>query len=254
MASPRPVSPPHFIPVGADLIGDSELAFLFTFLDVEDTLSVSLASCAWRRAADHNSVWVGHCSRDWARRQPFFYLTPDRAAALSAAGRQWKEVFREARMDGQRAVITREELCAQGFDFRFRGHTSVPAATNFRFGVDGLTSGHPMGVAYPWVCDGRRIQWGPAGRPFPMGRVFRCTDGSWGWVVQNPNVVLEGHFDQPPDPASHSLAVPQPQAPPLSEGNEPVLVHMDDEPYMIDRQSWRTFFADELQMRTSNLE
>lgn len=94
-------------------------------------------------------------------------------------------------------------------DFRFKPHTSSLTRREESKGTDsadeyvathrgsvasGNVSGHPSGHdGFVWYlrdssAESTAIQWGYPSNLFPCGRIQRLP--SWGWEIQNPNVVL----------------------------------------------------------------
>eukprot|EP00928_Gymnodinium_smaydae_P038470 TRINITY_DN26534_c0_g1_i1.p1 TRINITY_DN26534_c0_g1~~TRINITY_DN26534_c0_g1_i1.p1 ORF type:complete len:233 (-),score=25.87 TRINITY_DN26534_c0_g1_i1:210-908(-) len=148
--------------------------------------AATAASRTWQAAADSSLVWEVLCEACWGKKVSAFHLTSGRRRKLAESHKTWKEHYRDHLLDGRRASITRDELCACTFDFTFRlDPFHRVASRSFRFGLDGRVSGHPNGLTYDWELseDGRHVALGQ----FPVGTVHRRPD--WGWAIANVNIV-----------------------------------------------------------------
>ncbi len=165
-------------------------------------------SKAFSIAASSDNLWREICNGRWQTK--WGYEERWQQALLEVEPGGWRRRFVQAELDGTRGAITAEEVSSLMWDFRFwRGPQPQQHGELFRSGVrtssstglrfeprsatlrQGAVTGHPSGRGdLEWFLneDGLSIQWGATPNLFPRARVFRLP--SWGWELQNPNVVL----------------------------------------------------------------
>jgi hypothetical protein len=172
-----------------DVLGDADLLALsvFPFLLTPELVRLAGRVSRWFRAvARTDAVWEPRCAARWATKAHRYHLTPDRKAHLVQAKVPWVEHYVSAEIDGRRTHFNSpDEVSALTFDFSFRGMPQQTASENFRFGRDGMISGHPNGISYRWWIsrDGNSVHLGQ----FPIAKVARMHD--WHWAIANGNVV-----------------------------------------------------------------
>ena len=170
------------------VFGDAELLNVLAFIRTSELVRVAgRVSRYFRAAARADVLWEPRCAARWATKAHRYHLTPARKAWLLAQGKvPWVEHYARHEIDGRRTHFNSpDEVSALTFDFSFRGMPEQTASENFRFGHDGMISGHPNGIMYRWWIsrDGNAVHLGQ----FPIAKVARMHD--WHWAIANGNVV-----------------------------------------------------------------
>ena len=191
-----------------DDLGDHALYHVLTWCSVRTLGEVAACARALRAAADGAPLWADLCDRLWADKS----YVPESFRALRATAP--KRAYRESLADAARTRVTRAELCAIEWHFRFKEQAGEAwcgidpywaglRANTFRFepggavrqtgsgwdDADGGADGAPAGARrrldarLRWRLGGAGVRLSVDGRPVPTYVASRHRD--WGWVLQS---------------------------------------------------------------------
>ena len=143
-----------------------------SFLSEIDLCSAALVSREFYRWATEDRLWEPRCHRQWegkqGRKELFFQSKP--------GGLSWKQRYAWAAYDGQRQIISREEICYYSWRLIYNGCESKLGLRKF---MEDGTYHSPYAGLCEWTLSDHNRRLVFMGMSLPIERDLE----TWGWVI-----------------------------------------------------------------------
>lgn len=165
---------------------------ILSFLDPEDLVHCTALSSKWCHLASDDRLWTPLCDKLWDKKESI-------ASAALVEGNKKIDAYHISLKDGQRNVITEDDLCDNNWICRFSENPFLPASSNLPlmrrfFSRDGTISAGDNDLMYgsrtfTWRIireeeeEGKKVWAVLEVGTFP--ELFPERRSDWGWTMRN---------------------------------------------------------------------